>query len=135
MEQNSTLMFPGGRYNTLMHFLNVVECYWQNPDLNNVQVFGKDIRALIATSCVCTIKITILGLKVTIFYSKNDDFVMKRCQKVFFEEGHSWYHYGPLEQPHLCEMDLAVATSLGHVVRFCITMMILEWFYNKYDGL
>ena len=26
------------KYNTLMHFLNVMECYWQNPDLNNIQV-------------------------------------------------------------------------------------------------
>jgi hypothetical protein len=48
------------KYNTLMHFLNVAECYWHNPDLNSIQVFGKDIRALLATS----------------------------CQKIFFEAGH-----------------------------------------------
>lgn len=26
------------KYNTLMHFLNVAECYWHNPDLNSIQV-------------------------------------------------------------------------------------------------
>ena len=82
--------FTYTKYNTLMHFLNVVECYWQNPDLNNIQVFGKDIRALLA---VC-------------------------CQKIFFEGGHSFYHYGPMElSSHIGDMmDLSVATSLGHVV-------------------
>ena len=50
-----------------MHFLNVAECYWQNPDLNSIQVFGKDIRALLGVS----------------------------CQKIFFEDGHDFYHYGP----------------------------------------
>ena len=39
------------KYNTLMHFLSVVENYWNNPDLSNVQVFGKDIRVLLAISC------------------------------------------------------------------------------------
>ena len=43
--------FTYSKYNTLMHFLNVAECYWQNPDLNNLQVFGKDIRALLTVSC------------------------------------------------------------------------------------
>ena len=43
--------FTYSKYNTLMHFLNVAECYWQNPDLNSIQVFGKDIRALLAISC------------------------------------------------------------------------------------
>ena len=57
------------KYNTLMHFLNVAECYWHNPDLNCIQVFGKDIRALLAVS----------------------------CQKIFFEDGHNYYHYGPIE--------------------------------------
>lgn len=80
--------FTYSKYNTLMHFLNVVECYWQNPDLNNIQVFGKDIRALLAIS----------------------------CQKIFFEDGHSWYHYGPMETAsHRSDLDLAVATSLNHV--------------------
>ena len=59
------------KYNTLMHFLNVVECYWSNPDLNSVQVLGKDIRALIALS----------------------------TQKLFFEAGQDYYHYGPMEVP------------------------------------
>jgi len=39
------------KYNTLMHFLNVVENYWENPDLNNIQLFGKDVRTLLAISC------------------------------------------------------------------------------------
>ena len=30
--------FTYSKYNTLMHFLNVAECYWQNPDLNSIQV-------------------------------------------------------------------------------------------------
>ena len=77
------------KYNTLMHFLNVSECYWQNPDLNAIQVFGKDIRALLAIS----------------------------CQKIFFEQGHSYYHYGPIEMPSAGygrnDMDLQVAASTG----------------------
>ena len=63
--------FTYSKYNTLMHFLNAAEAYWHNPDLNNIQVFGKDIRALLAVS----------------------------CQKIFFEEGHRFYHYGPIEVP------------------------------------
>ena len=35
------------RYNTLMHFLNVVEGYWNNPDLSNVVLFRKDMRGLL----------------------------------------------------------------------------------------
>ena len=34
------------KYNTLMHFLNVAQCYWQNPDLNAIQVFGYDRHQL-----------------------------------------------------------------------------------------
>ena len=34
-----------------MHFLSVAENYWNNPDLSNIQVFGKDIRTLLAVSC------------------------------------------------------------------------------------
>ena len=29
--------FTYSKYNTLMHFLNVAQCYWQNPDLNSIQ--------------------------------------------------------------------------------------------------
>ena len=78
------------KYNTLMHFLNVVECYWQNPDLNSIQVFGKDIRALLAIS----------------------------CQKIFFEEGHKYYHYGPIEmkQNYRSEIDLSVSNQMGDVL-------------------
>jgi len=57
------------KYNTLMHCLNVLECYWQNPDITAIQVFGKDVRTVLAVV----------------------------CQKVFFQPGHSWYHYGPFE--------------------------------------
>ena len=31
------------KYNTLMHFLNVIQSYWKNPDLSNISLFGKDI--------------------------------------------------------------------------------------------
>ena len=34
-----------------MHFLNVAEAYWSNPDVNNIQVFGKDIRTLLSITC------------------------------------------------------------------------------------
>eukprot|EP00930_Biecheleria_cincta_P037281 TRINITY_DN25573_c0_g1_i1.p1 TRINITY_DN25573_c0_g1~~TRINITY_DN25573_c0_g1_i1.p1 ORF type:complete len:2388 (+),score=410.29 TRINITY_DN25573_c0_g1_i1:162-7325(+) len=97
MEQKYTISVQIGqgltysKYNTLMHFLNVVQCYWQNPDLNAIQVFGKDIRALLAVS----------------------------CQKIFFEEGHTFYHYGPIEAQMYGygrnEMDLTLATSVGDV--------------------
>ena len=43
---------------------------WLRADLNSIQVFGKDIRAVLVVS----------------------------CQKVFFEAhgGHDYYHYGPI---------------------------------------
>jgi hypothetical protein len=67
-----------------------MECYWHNPDLNNIQVFGKDIRALLAIS----------------------------CQKIFFEKGHlsGFYHYGVMENAstYNADLDLAVATATGH---------------------
>ena len=79
------------KYNTLMHFLNVAEAYWHNPDLNAIQIFGKDIRALLTTAC---------------------------GQKVFFEAGHSYYHYGPIELNSSGfgrggGMDLQVASASG----------------------
>ena len=100
--------FTYSKYNTLLHFLNVCECYWHNPDLNNIQCFGKDIRTLLALS----------------------------CQKIFFESaaagaggggggceggGGGYYLSGPHETSagssyRNAELDLAVATSLGHVV-------------------
>ncbi len=77
-----------------MHFLSLAEGYWHNPDLNAIQVFGKDIRALLAIS----------------------------CQKIFFEPGHSFYHYGPIEAPSVGygrnDMDLAVATSVGEALPY-----------------
>eukprot|EP00937_MAST-01D_sp_MAST-1D-sp2_P002830 g2830.t1 len=83
--------FTYTKYNTLMHFLSVVEAYWHNPDLNNIQVFGKDIRTLLVLS----------------------------SQKLFFDEGApGYYHYGPFQVPGLRhqrgELDLAVASSGGH---------------------
>ena len=30
--------FTYSKYNTLMHFLNVVQNYWANPDLSSIQV-------------------------------------------------------------------------------------------------
>ena len=74
------------KYNTLMHFLSVMESYWANPDVNNIQVFGKDIRTLLAIS----------------------------CQKIFFEPRHcGYYYYGPLElrSNYRTEFDLAVASD------------------------
>ena len=75
------------KYNTLMHFLNVIECYWFNPDINSIQIFGKDIRTLLSVS----------------------------CQKIFFEEGHTFYHYGPIElsSQYRQEMDLQLGNTLG----------------------
>jgi len=49
--------------------LNVVQSYWFNPDINSIQIFGKDIRTLL----------TVI------------------CQKIFFESKHSYYNYGPIE--------------------------------------
>lgn len=84
--------FTYSKYNTLMHFLNVVQCYWHNPDLNSIAVFGKDIRTVLAIS----------------------------CQKIFFEKGHNYYHYGPIESASSYgyqggEMDLQVAVATGKV--------------------
>lgn len=76
------------KYNTLMHFLNVAQSYWRNPDLSNISIFGKDIRTLLAIS----------------------------SQKIFFEDHHSgFYHYGNFEiasssyYSRSVDMDLAVA--------------------------
>ena len=100
LEQKYTIAIHVGqghtysKYNTLMHFLSLAEGYWHNPDLNATQVFGKDIRALLAIS----------------------------CQKIFFEPGHSYYHYGPIEAPSVGygrnDMDLAVATSVGEAMPY-----------------
>ena len=47
-----------------------MQSYWRNPDLSNISLFGKDIRALLAIS----------------------------SQKIFFDNDHDgFYHYGPLE--------------------------------------
>ena len=96
--------FTYTKYNTLMHLLNVVEMYWHNPDLNSIHVLGKDIRSLLTIS----------------------------CQKIFFEDGHDYYNYGPLESPPThtymsgygysanqhasTDMDLAVSNYVGDVL-------------------
>lgn len=76
------------KYNTLMHFLNVAKCYWANPDVNNIQLFGKDVRTLLSIS----------------------------CQKIFFSKNHcGYYYYGPLEshESYRVELDLAVGSGSG----------------------
>jgi hypothetical protein len=76
------------KYNTLMHFLNVAKAYWSNPDVNNIQVFGKDIRTLLAVT----------------------------CQKIFFNPRHcGYYYYGPLELRgnYRVELDLALGSATG----------------------
>eukprot|EP00978_Attheya_sp_CCMP212_P000106 scaffold206_cov54-Attheya_sp.AAC.3 len=90
------LGYTFSKYNTLMHFLNVAECYWGNPDLGNIQVFGKDIRVLLAIS----------------------------CQKIFHEKDHKggFYYYGPFEvlsgssYSSNTDLDLAVASTVGTAV-------------------
>jgi hypothetical protein len=80
--------------NTLMHFVNVIQSYWKNPDLSNISLFGKDIRALLAIS----------------------------SQKIFFEDDHDgFYHYGPLETAtrggyysSKTSLELTVATPARH---------------------
>jgi hypothetical protein len=111
--------FTYTKYNTFLHFLNVVQDYWNNPDLSNIQVFGKDIRALLAVS----------------------------CQKIVFDEKHcGWFHYGPFEtstsSTYRMLLDLAVATSIGHVIptvsqrkrndnRLLITDRVFEYNYVR----
>ena len=78
------------KYNTLMHFLTVAQHYWHNPDLNAIQLFGKDIRAVLGVA----------------------------CQKVFFDDTHSggWYHYGPFEMQragYYGNTDLQVGVTTG----------------------
>ncbi len=75
-----------------MHFVNVMESYWRNPDLSNISLFGKDIRALLAIS----------------------------SQKIFFDDEHDgYYHYGPLEvvsrgYGSRTSLELTVATPSRH---------------------
>lgn len=77
-----------------MHFVNVMQAYWRNPDLSNISLFGKDIRALLAIS----------------------------SQKIFFENEHDgFYHYGPLETAtrggyysSRTSLELTVATPARH---------------------
>eukprot|EP00980_Cylindrotheca_fusiformis_P003810 scaffold839_cov138-Cylindrotheca_fusiformis.AAC.5 len=85
------LGYTYSKYNTLFHFLNVVQEYWNNPDLSNIQVFGKDTRVLLALS----------------------------CQKIFFQKGHpGYYHYGLLESSAAYggASDLAVASLTGDLL-------------------
>ena len=76
-------------YNTLLHFLTVARNYWRNPDLSSLQLFGKDCRH-------------VLGVL---------------CQKICFDEGRDFYHYGPVELPTpRRDLDLAVGNPLGDVL-------------------
>ena len=73
-----------------MHFLTVAQHYWHNPDLNAIQLFRKDIRAVLGVA----------------------------CQKVFFDDTHSggWYHYGPFEMQragYYGNTDLQVGVTTG----------------------
>ena len=81
--------FAYSKYNTLMHFLNVCENYWRNPDLSGLQLLGKDVRALLALT----------------------------SQKLFVDDAHgaNYYHYGPIDVAH-ATLDLAVGSEVGHVV-------------------
>jgi len=71
-----------------------MQSYWRNPDLSNISLFGKDIRALLAIS----------------------------SQKIFFDNDHDgFYHYGPLETAtrggyysSRTTLELAVATPARH---------------------
>ena len=71
-----------------------MQSYWRNPDLSNITLFGKDIRALLAIS----------------------------SQKIFFDDKHDgFYHYGPLEtamsggyHSSSISLELAVATPARH---------------------
>ena len=77
-----------------MHFLNVAECYWHNPDVNSIQVFGKDIRTLLSIS----------------------------CQKIFFHKGHTFYHYGPIATEgyrDTYDLQVKVFGEAGRVCQAC----------------
>ena len=45
--------FTYSKYNTLMHFLNVVECYWHNPDLTSIQARVGSAGLFVSTSACC----------------------------------------------------------------------------------
>ena len=119
--------FCYSKYNSLMHALNVMLEYWCNPDLNSIQVFGKDVRTLLVVS----------------------------CQKIFFEPGHDFYHYGPVtiesnassyynfsHASNNCDMDLhvsssskelspSVSKSKGTKTEVIITDRVYEYSYLK----
>jgi len=75
--------FAWSKYNRPFHFLSVVEAYWRNPDLTGLQLFGKDVRSLLAIS----------------------------CQKLFDDASHTAYAYGPVEVNARGDLDLAVAAD------------------------
>ena len=55
--------------------------------MNSLQVFGKDVRTLLFVSC---------------------------CQKIFFDPGHTYYHYGCVDDPNWRTYDLAMASAGGY---------------------
>lgn len=104
------------KYNTLMHFLSTVESYWNNTDLSNIQVFGKDIRVLLAISCQ---KVRLL-CEEWICGTQDSCQLTIPISQIFFDDKHcGYYYYGPFEistSHYREELDLSVATSIGTVV-------------------
>ena len=85
------LGFAWTKYNRPLHFLSVVERYWRNPDLTGLQLFGKDVRSLLAIS----------------------------CQKLVDDSSHSSYAYGPIQMTTHGDLDLAVAADHSQVTPGC----------------
>ena len=86
-----------------MHFLNVAQCYWHNPDLNAVQLFGKDVRAVLGSrklpSPSTSPRMCAMHCVATL-HDAPHVVTGVACQKVFFAAGHPGaYLYGPIELP------------------------------------
>ena len=58
------------KFNTFFHYINIIDNYWANPDINYISIFSKDVRSLLS------------------FVS----------QKIIFSDKHDYYHYGSMEQ-------------------------------------
>ena len=83
--------FAWTKYNRPLHFLSVVERYSAESDLTGLQLFGKDVRSLLAIS----------------------------CQKLVDDASHSSYAYGPIQMNTHGELDLAAAADHAQVVPGC----------------
>ncbi len=80
-------------HNTLLHYLSLIDNYWHNPDVNAIQVFGKDIRTLLV-------------------------FV---TQKIIFSDAHDYFHYGSIVDSgsyYNSNFDLLVATDNDDVIPY-----------------